>query len=130
MLPEFTKPFFWDVGFAALFATALPPGRREILEGVITVVFADRAHAGSMLAEKLQEKIEKPAVLLAVPRGGVIVAQAIARRHDLPLDLVIPRKIGAPLHPEVAIGAVAQDGSTYLNHSLIQRASIEKCYIN
>ncbi|MGQ9558652.1 MAG: phosphoribosyltransferase [Desulfurispora sp.] len=94
------------------------------------MVFADRTHAGTLLAEKLLDKIEKPAVLLAIPRGGVIVARAIAESCHLPLDLVVPRKIGAPLQPEVAIGAVAQDGSTWLNQQLIRRAHIEQCYIN
>ncbi|MDH7479973.1 MAG: phosphoribosyltransferase family protein, partial [Syntrophomonadaceae bacterium] len=52
--------------------------------------------------------------VLAIPRGGVEVAHPIARELKAPLDLIIPRKIGAPFNPELAIGAVAPDGTTLL----------------
>jgi len=73
-------------------------------------VFADRESAGRALAEKLAMLALKDPVVLALPRGGVPVGAEIARRLKAPLDLVLVRKIGHPLQPELAIGAVV-DGS-------------------
>jgi predicted phosphoribosyltransferase len=77
--------------------------------------FHDRHQAGKELAEALAEHIETPAVVYALPRGGVPVATEVARRFGLPLDLVIPRKIGHPLQPEYAIGAVTEEGKAVYN---------------
>ncbi|MBC7324938.1 MAG: phosphoribosyltransferase, partial [Moorella sp. (in: Bacteria)] len=87
----------------------------------MVTVFRDRVDAGRRLAEAF--KAEAPAcregVVLAVPRGGVVVGAQIARELGLPLDLIIPRKIGAPHNPEAAIGAVAQDGTTFFNQHIL-----------
>lgn len=69
--------------------------------------FADRSDAGRRLAEALDRFRSRHPVVLALPRGGVPVALEVARRLDAPLDLALVRKIGAPGHPEYAIGAVA-----------------------
>lgn len=70
--------------------------------------FIDRAEAGSVLAASLRRQpIERDALVLALPRGGVPVAAVVADRLDLPLDLLIVRKIGLPWQPEVALGAIA-----------------------
>ncbi len=69
--------------------------------------FLDRHHAGRELAAALAGKIEGPAVVLALPRGGVPVGLEIARALKAPLDLVMVRKIGAPGQPELALAAVA-----------------------
>lgn len=90
------------------------------------MIFRDRAEAGRLLADKLAPIIDKDALVLAVPRGGVIVAAEIVRKLNLSLDLVIPRKIGAPHDPEVAIGAVTQDGTPLLNQSLIELLKISQ----
>src|SRR5262249_59431176 len=73
-------------------------------------IFADRAEAGLLLAERLaQMQLARPLVL-ALPRGGDPVGAVIATRLHAPLDIDFVRKLGAPDQPELAIGAVA-DGS-------------------
>ena len=71
------------------------------------MIFADRIHAGERLAKDLADLAGSDCVVLAIPRGGVIVGEVIARELGAPLDVVVPRKIGAPGNPELAIGAVA-----------------------
>lgn len=72
--------------------------------------FVDRHQAGQLLARALQPHLKKPAVLYALPRGGVPVAVEIALASGVPLDLVIARKIGHPQQPEYAVGAVTERG--------------------
>ena len=70
----------------------------------------DRLHAGRLLAEKLASIIKgKDCIVLAIPRGGVIVGDAIARELGLPLDVIISKKITPPDYPEYAIGAITYD---------------------
>jgi predicted phosphoribosyltransferase len=77
----------------------------------------DRQHAGKLLAEKLVPIIKgKRCLILAVPRGGVIVGDEIARRLNLPLDIVISKKITPPDYPEYAVGAVTYDGVLHYGH--------------
>ena len=76
--------------------------------------FRDRAEAGQRLAEALEERsrstpFERP-IVFALPRGGVPVGFEIAKEPGAPLDVLIVRKIGAPGHPELGLGAVV-DGS-------------------
>ncbi len=71
------------------------------------MIFADRIDAGERLATALESYAGSEAVVLAIPRGGVIVGEVVARHLGAPLDVVVPRKIGAPGNPELAIGAVA-----------------------
>ena len=74
-------------------------------------MFRDRTEAGRQLAQALAAYARDPsAVVLGVPRGGVVVAAEVATRLDLPLDVVIAAKVGAPGNPEFAAGAVAADG--------------------
>jgi len=81
------------------------------MAGMKSVIpFADRNDAGRRLAERLGALDPSGTVILALPRGGVPVAAAIAAHSGAPLDLVLVRKIGAPGEPELAIGAVA-DGA-------------------
>lgn len=77
--------------------------------------FLDRQQAGRELAASLGHHRGTDAVVLAVPRGGVIVAYQVAEALNLPLDIIVARKIGAPGQPELAIGAVASWG----NHDII-----------
>jgi len=83
------------------------------------MIFKDREDAGSHLAEEIKKLSIEDAVVLCIPRGGVVVGAKVADELGTPLDLVVPRKIGSPLNPEVAVGAVAQDGSTFINRKLI-----------
>jgi putative phosphoribosyl transferase len=71
------------------------------------VIFEDRAVAGEALGAALAGYAGSDVVVLAIPRGGVIVGEAVARALGAPLDVVVPRKIGAPGNPELGIGAVA-----------------------
>jgi len=94
-------------------------------------IFADRAEAGLLLAERLaQMQLARPLVL-ALPRGGVPVGAVIATRLHAPLDIVFVRKLGAPDQPELAIGAVA-DGSEpeiVLNTELVALLNLDEDYV-
>lgn len=77
----------------------------------------DRLHAGRLLAEKLAISIKgKDCLVLAIPRGGVIIGDEIARILHLPLDVIISKKITPPDYPEYAIGAITYDGVLYYGH--------------
>jgi putative phosphoribosyl transferase len=75
------------------------------------MIFRDRTDAGRKLAAALAGYAHKRPVVLALPRGGVVVAAEIAHALQAPLDLILVRKIGVPAQPELAMGAVV-DGST------------------
>ncbi|MEK9156478.1 MAG: phosphoribosyltransferase family protein [Patescibacteria group bacterium] len=72
--------------------------------------FKNRQEAGKKLAEKLEKYRGEEAVVYALPRGGAVVGAEIAGRLNLPLDLILVRKIGHPFNPEFAIGAVSESG--------------------
>lgn len=74
-------------------------------------MFDNRTHAGQMLAEKLAARSLKNPYILAVPRGGVAVASPIAAKLQVKMGALVAKKIGHPLNPEVAIGAIMPDGS-------------------
>lgn len=74
-------------------------------------MFDDRSHAGQLLAEKLAALTLKNPYILAVPRGGIAVAAPIAAKLQAKMAVLIAKKIGHPLNPEVAIGAIMPDGS-------------------
>ena len=90
--------------------------------------FRDRSDAGRKLAKALAAyKREKP-VILALPRGGVPVAAKVAAVLDAPLDLILVRKIGAPMQPELAIGAVVDGGEPIIvrNEDIIQLVGVSE----
>ena len=91
--------------------------------------FTDRIDAGKRLALALKDFSGKNGVVLAIPRGGVVVGYVIAKALNLPLDVIIPRKIGAPDNPELAIGAVAEDGTAILDNKLIKYLGVSREYI-
>jgi putative phosphoribosyl transferase len=91
--------------------------------------FRDRIDAGKRLAAALTDFSSKDAVVLAIPRGGVVVGYEIAAALNLPLDVIIPHKLGAPDNPELAIGAVAEDVSAVLDKQLIAYLSVDNRYI-
>lgn len=77
----------------------------------------DRLHAGRLLAEKLLPVVKgKSCLVLAIPRGGVIVGDEIARKLGFPLDVIISKKITPPDYPEYAVGAITYDGVLYYGH--------------
>ncbi|WP_024325745.1 phosphoribosyltransferase [Thioalkalivibrio sp. AKL19] len=77
--------------------------------------FRDRNEAGEQLAQALERYRGQPGVVYALPRGGVPLGVAVARHLGMPLDLLIPRKIGHPFHPEYAICAVPERGDRVCN---------------
>jgi len=91
--------------------------------------FRDRVEAGKKLATQLGEYKEKLTVILAIPRGGVVVGYEVAKALNAPLDIIVPRKIGAPQNPELAIGAVTEDGTTILNQSLVHEIGVNPKHI-
>lgn len=89
--------------------------------------FHDRHEAGVLLAQALTPYVELPGIVYALPRGGVPVAAEVARRFELPLDLVIARKIGHPWQPEYAIGAVTETGVAVFNER--ERSSLDPAWV-
>ena len=81
-------------------------------------MFADRADAGAKLATALRAYRKSHPLILGVPRGGVPVAYHVAKRLDADLDVIVACKIAAPKRPELAMGAIAADGSSYINAKL------------
>lgn len=91
-------------------------------------MFHDRAEAGRRLAARLAHYKGEDAVVFALPRGGVPVAEPIAAMLHAPLDLVLARKIGVPRQPELAMGAVADGGTPVIvrNEDVIAMAGVEE----
>lgn len=79
----------------------------------------DRTEAGRALAGRLSHLRDEDVIVLALPRGGVPVAAAIARELDAPLDVLNVRKLGVPWHEELAMGAIATGGVRVLNNDVI-----------
>ncbi|HSX26950.1 MAG TPA: phosphoribosyltransferase [Chlamydiales bacterium] len=92
--------------------------------------FKDRKEAGQQLAKALSKYKKAPNTqIIALPRGGVVIGHEVAKALHLPLDVIIPRKIGAPDNPELAIGALAGD-ITLLDQDLIAHYDIPRSYID
>ena len=97
--------------------------------------FRDRIDAAEILAERLTESFNnlkinrQEAVILGIPRGGVIIADVVARKLSTGFDIVIGRKLGAPENKELAIGAVMEDGTSYINRYLVDALLITQEYI-
>ena len=108
----------------------------RLLKRSFHIKFKNRTSAGEILASVLADYFKKesrtaPVTVLAIPRGGVIVGDAIANKFSQSeFDIVIPRKLGAPYNPELAIGAVMQDRTAYLNGRLIQTLQVSTEYID
>ena len=82
--------------------------------------FRDRSEAGRALATKLQHLRGAGVVVLALPRGGVPVAYEVARELDAPLDVIVVRKVGVPGQPELAMGAIGEDGVRVVNDEIVR----------
>jgi putative phosphoribosyl transferase len=92
-------------------------------------MFENRRTAGLELAKHLKDYNGEDVVILAVPRGGALVASAIREKLECQWDLIIPRKLGAPFNREIAIGAVTQDGTLLLDEEMIKYLNVSKEYI-
>src|SRR3990170_1014889 len=83
-------------------------------------IFRDREEAGRFLAEAMKDlKGKENTLILAIPRGGVIIGKTIAKELQLPLDIIVTRKIGAPGIPELAMGATTSEGGTLWNEDVL-----------
>jgi putative phosphoribosyl transferase len=92
--------------------------------------YKNRSQAGRELAKALQPCANRPDVLiLALPRGGVPVAYEVAKALNIPLDLMLVRKLGLPGHEELAIGAIATGGIRVLNTEVIEGMAISEAQI-
>jgi putative phosphoribosyl transferase len=105
----------------------------------MTTKFHDRKEAGLLLAQKLKlyiknafgsEAKKESFIVMAIPRGGVILGDIIASELNVDLDIIICKKIGAENNPELAIGAVMADGSYIINEDIVNRINISVGYIS
>ncbi len=88
--------------------------------------YRDRTDAGVKLAAKLKDYAGTDAVVLGLARGGVPVAIEVARILDLPLDVMVVRKLGVPGHEELAMGAIASGGMRVLNSDVLDQLAISE----
>ncbi|MFQ5963452.1 MAG: phosphoribosyltransferase [Candidatus Scalinduaceae bacterium] len=94
-------------------------------------MFQDRREAGIKLAENLAKYSgEKDVIVIALPRGGVVVGAEIAKKIGAPLDVIITHKIGFPGESEFAIGAISENGKLELNDSIVTRYNIPQSYLD
>ena len=91
------------------------------------MIFSDRREAGRKLGEALGSR--PGALILGIPRGGVIVAREAADVNGGELDVMVTRKLGAPVNPELGIGAVAPDGTTVLDERLVRALGVSEQYL-
>ncbi len=88
------------------------------------MTFADREDAGRQLADQLEYLRGEPVMVVGLPRGGVPVAAQVARKLNAPLDVIIVRKLGVPFQPELAMGAVGEDGVVVTSPDVIAMAGV------
>ncbi len=86
--------------------------------------FRDRRDAGERLAARLAPFADETPVVVGLPRGGVVVAAAVAEALGAPLDVVVVRKLGVPSQPELGMGAVGEDGVIVRTDSVIRAAHV------
>ncbi|APW97837.1 phosphoribosyltransferase [Halobiforma lacisalsi AJ5] len=91
--------------------------------------FDDRTDAGERLAAELERRGLEVEVVLGIPRGALPVARPVADALEADLDVVVARKMGAPNNPELALGAVASDGSVWYNDDLVDRLDVSETYL-
>jgi putative phosphoribosyl transferase len=92
-------------------------------------LFRDRQDAGNALAARLEHYRGCDALVLGLPRGGVVVAAQVARWLDAELDVLVARKLGSPISDELAIGAVTANSGRFLNEDVIQELGVSEPYI-
>lgn len=99
-------------------------GSIEIRRGE-AMKFKDRIDVGKKLAEALKKyRGDKDSIVIGLPRGGVVPAFEVADALGLPLDIIVTRKIGAPMQPELAVGALTQEGEPILDYDLMTTLGI------
>ena len=88
-------------------------------------LFDDRVDAGRQLAQRLDSFSGQDVVVLGLPRGGVPVAFEVAKALQAPLDVLVVRKLGVPFQPELAFGAIGEDGVRVLNDAVVREAHLD-----
>ena len=92
--------------------------------------FKDRLEAGQKLAARLKKYQGENPLVLAIPRGGVVVGAQVAKKLNCPLEVIITRKLGAPGNPELAIGATTSKGGLVVDRELIDKLEITQNYLH
>jgi putative phosphoribosyl transferase len=87
-------------------------------------VFHDRQSAGTLLGADVSKAELQHPVVLGLPRGGVPVAARVAEAIDAPLDVILVRKLGVPHQPELAMGAIGEDGVVIINHDVVRATRV------
>jgi putative phosphoribosyl transferase len=89
------------------------------------MIFRDRLHAAHLLAQELASREVSPdALVLGLPRGGVPMARAIADALGAPVDVLLVRKLGVPAQPELAFGAIAENGARVLDRAIMDESGV------
>jgi len=114
---------FGDLGRLVKGLVAIPAGRNSI-QTQLMKGFNDRADAGRQLASRMDFLRGQDVVVLGLPRGGVPVAFEVAKALGAPLDVLLVRKLGVPLHPELAFGAIGEGGVRVINRSVMREARL------
>jgi putative phosphoribosyl transferase len=114
---------FRDLGRLVEGLVAIPAGRNRIQTRLMRQ-FNDRVDAGRQLASRMDFLRGQDVVVLGLPRGGVPVAFEVAKALGAPLDVLVVRKLGVPFHPELAFGAIGEDGVRVINHSVVREAGL------
>ncbi len=91
--------------------------------------FADRTEAGRLLGRELKQMAVSSDVVLGIPRGGVVVAREVARELGAAMDVAIARKLPAPGNPELAIGAVAENGEVFVREAYARATGADQDYL-
>lgn len=94
------------------------------------MIFQNRIDAAKLLVKNLEWLKNEDPIILAIPRGGVVVGDVLASELGVKLDIIVPRKIGAPNNPELAIGAVTHDGSYFPNTDITRMLNVPQKYID
>ncbi len=101
---------------------------------MVSALFLDRKHAAQELVKKLNDVIininNDELVVLAIPRGGVIIGDVVASHFHCDLDIVVSRKLGAEFNPELAIGAIMPDDSYFINERITNIVPVSKSYVD
>ena len=102
--------------------------------GKFQLKIKNRESAGNILAGTLKDILKKVSgsdiIVVGLPRGGFVMAEIIAKKLSCNLDMMISKRLRAPYNEEIAIGAVTEDGTTYLNKTLIEELKISKEYLD
>lgn len=107
----------------------------DLLSKKFQFKFKDRIAAAQILAEALKDRIRneeerKKAIILGIPRGGVVTADIVSNKLLSPFfDIIIPRRLTNPDNKEQAIGAITEDGTTYINYKLVSNLQITSKYL-